>query len=145
MNEAMYATNHHPLLKTLPLALAVHAAIIFGISFAPLVLPRLAIPPALDITIVPTPSEATPKEVNFLAQANQEASGTEDEDNKPRSPLASLLPQNNAGEAPLQSQASTEDLAAKIDPQILTTKASTFTELSKEPDQPETTHNLMLR
>ena len=143
MNEAIYAPNHTPLMKTLPLALAVHAAIIFGISFAPMVLPRLAIPPALDITIVQTPSEATPKEVNFLAQANQEASGTEDEENKPRSPLASLLSQNNLGEAPIQSEASTEDLQPKIDPQILTTKANTFTELSKDPDQPDTDHDLI--
>lgn len=143
MNEAIYAPNHTPLMKTLPLALAVHAAVIFGISFAPMVLPRLAIPPALDITLVQTPSEVTPKEVNFLAQANQEASGTEDEDNKPRSPLASLLPQNNEGEAPLQSEASTEDLQSKLDPQILTTKAATFTELSKEPDQPDTMNDLI--
>ncbi len=143
MNEAIYAPNHTPLMKTLPLALAVHAAVIFGISFAPMVLPRLAIPPALDITLVQTPSEVTPKEVNFLAQANQEASGTEDEDNKPRSPLASLLPQNNEGEAPLQSEASTEDLQSKLDPQILTTKAATFTEFSKEPDQPDTMHDLI--
>lgn len=143
MNEAIYAPNHTPLMKTLPLALAVHAAIIFGISFAPIVLPRLAIPPALDITIVQLPSEAIPQEVNFLAQANQAASGTEDEENKPRSPLASLLPQNNLGQAPMSSEASTEDLQPKVDPQILTTKANTFTELSKEPDQPDNAHNLI--
>lgn len=143
MNEAIYAPNHTPLMKTLPLALAVHAAIIFGISFAPLVLPRLAIPPALDITLVQLPSEETPKEVNFLAQANQAASGTEEEVNKPRSPLASTLAQTDTGESPLQSEAKTEDLAPKLDPQILTTKGNTFTELSKEPEQPDNPNQLI--
>ncbi|MFZ1344912.1 energy transducer TonB [Thiothrix eikelboomii] len=142
MNEAIYAPNHTPLMKTLPFALAVHAAIIFGISFAPLVLPRLAIPPALDITIVQLPSEATPKEVNFLAQANQEASGTEEEVNKPRSPLASSL-STDTGESPVPSEASTEDLQPKLEPQILTTKGNTFTELSKEPDQPDNPNQLI--
>jgi protein TonB len=130
-------------MKTLPLALAIHAAIIFGISFAPMVLPKLAVPPALDITLVQTPSEKTPEKVNFLAQANQEASGTEDEDNKPRSPLASLLPQLDDGEAPIKSEASTEDLQPKIDPQILTTKGNTFTPMSKEPDQPDNPSELV--
>ena len=143
MNEAIYAPNHTPLIKTLPLALAVHAAVIFGISFAPMVLPRLAIPPALDITIVQMPTEETPKEVNFLAQANQQASGTEEEENKPRSPLASLFPQIDIGEAPLQSEASTEDLPPKLEPQILTTKGTTFTAISKDPDQPENQHDLI--
>lgn len=142
MNEAIYAPNHTPLMKTLPFALAVHAAIIFGISFAPLVLPRLAIPPALDITIVQLPSEETPKEVNFLAQANQEASGTEEEVNKPRSPLASSL-STDTGESPVPSEASTEDLEPKLEPQILTTKGNTFTELSKEPDQPDNPNQLI--
>ncbi|SKA88698.1 protein TonB [Thiothrix eikelboomii] len=142
MNEAIYAPNHTPLMKTLPFALAVHAAIIFGISFAPLVLPRLAIPPALDITIVQLPSEETPKEVNFLAQANQEASGTEEEVNKPRSPLASSL-STDTGESPVPSEASTEDLQPKLEPQILTTKGNTFTELSKEPDQPDNPNQLI--
>lgn len=143
MNEAIYAPNHTPLMKMLPLALAIHAALIFGISFAPIILPRLAIPPALDITLVQVPSDTTPKEVNFLAQANQEASGTEDEDNKPRSPLASLVSQTDSGEAPFQSEPSTEDLEPKADPQILTTKGNTFTESSKEPDQPENSHDLI--
>ena len=142
MNEAIYAPNHTPLMKTLPFALAVHAAIIFGISFAPLVLPRLAIPPALDITIVQLPSEQTPQEVNFLAQANQEASGTEEEANKPRSPLASTL-STETGESPVPSEASTEDLQPKLEPQILTTKGNTFTELSKEPDQPDNPNQLI--
>ena len=137
MTDAFYAQNHVPLIKTLPLALAIHALIIFGVSFAPLVLPRLGTPPALDITIVQLPSEKVPNEVKYLAQANQEASGTEEEDNKPRSPLASLLSQLDDGEAPLQSEASSEDLQPKLEPQILTTKGSTFTEMSKDPDQPE--------
>lgn len=143
MNEAIYAPNHTPLIKTLPIALVVHAAIIFGISFAPMVLPRLAIPPTLDITIVQMPTEEMPKEVNFLAQANQAASGSEEKENKPRSPLASMLAQIDTGESPLQSEASTEDLQPKIDPQILTTKGNTFTELSKDPDQPDHQHELL--
>ncbi len=137
MNGAMYSSNHSPLMKTLPVALLMHALLIFGVSFVPGVAPKLTMPAALDITLVQTHSEQAPAEASFIAQANQEASGSADEENRPRSPLASLQPQDEAGEAPLQSEASTPDAPPKLQPQLLTTKGETFKRIDKSPEQPE--------
>lgn len=136
MNEA-YTSNHLPLAKTLPVALLVHAALILGISFAPELLPKLNIPPVLDVTLVQTHSETAPDEAEFIAQANQQASGSSDLSNRPRSPLASMEPNTQDGESPLQSVAAAPQTNPKLQPQLLTTKGETFKRINKEPVKPE--------
>ncbi len=138
MNEAMHSTSRYPpIVKTLPVALLVHALLIFGVSFAPDIVSNLNAPPVLDITLVQTHSEQAPDEASYIAQANQEASGSTDLNNRPRSPLASLQPEPITGEAPLQSQAAAPDTLPKLQPQLLTTKGETFKRIDKSPEQPE--------
>ena len=137
MNEVYTSQHHTPLLKTLPAALLFHAFLIFGISFAPTIMPEINLPSVLDVTLVQTHSEEEPEEAEFLAQANQEASGSADEANRPRSPLASLEPEANDGEAPLQSQEAVPENQPKLQPQLLTTKGETFKRIDKAPEQPE--------
>ncbi|MGB0845088.1 MAG: energy transducer TonB [Thiolinea sp.] len=137
MNEAYNAGNHLPLMKTLPAALLFHGLIVFGISFAPNIMPEIDLPSVLDVTLVQTHSEETPEDAEFLAQANQEASGSSDEANRPRSPLASLEPNAAEGESPLQSQEAAPDHRPKLRPQLLTTKGETFKRIDKAPEQPK--------
>lgn len=60
---------------TLFLAIAVHALVIFGVGFT---LPETqSAPPTLEVTLASHRSERAPEEADFLAQHNQEASGTE--------------------------------------------------------------------
>ncbi len=136
-NEAMHTSDHVPLLKTLPIALFTHALLIFGVSFVPSVTTNSGLPPVMDITLVQTHAEHEPEDAKFLAQANQEASGSADEDNRPRSPLASLQPDATDGVAPVQSQAAAPDNAPKTDPMLLTTKGETFEYVKKQPEMPE--------
>lgn len=137
MNEAYNAGNHLPLMKTLPAALLFHGLIIFGISFAPSIKPDLNLPSVLDVTLVQTHSEKAPDDAEVLAQANQEASGSADEANRPRSPLAALQPTDAAGESPVQSQEAAPEDMPKLRPQLLTTKGETFRRMDKAPEQPK--------
>lgn len=137
MNEAYAAGNHLPLMKTLPAALLFHGLIIFGISFAPSIKPDLNLPSVLDVTLVQTHSEKAPDDAEVLAQANQEASGSADEANRPRSPLAALQPTDATGESPIQSQEAAPEDMPKLRPQLLTTKGETFRRMDKAPEQPK--------
>lgn len=59
------------------MAIAIHAMLIFGITFT---LPKSdKVAPTLNITLATHESKKQPKDTDFLAQSNQEASGTEDE------------------------------------------------------------------
>lgn len=62
---------------TLFLALAIHAVLIFGLSFAS----ELAAPAPdfLEVTLAHQPSTQAPDQADFIAQANQEGSGSLDE------------------------------------------------------------------
>lgn len=62
---------------TLFLALAVHALLIFGVSFT---LPeRGQAAPTLDVTLANHRDSRAPEEADYLAQHNQQASGTEEQ------------------------------------------------------------------
>ncbi len=137
MSDNLYAAGRNTFYKALVVAAVVHALLIFGVSFAPAERSSPPRPPVLDITLVQTRSEEAPEQVEFIAQANQQASGSSDQKNRPRSPLASLQPDVAEGEAPLQVEASAPDETPKLQPEILTTKGETFRRVDKTPEQPE--------
>ncbi len=62
---------------TLFLALAVHGVLLFGVGFAPEE-PRAA-PNSLDVTLAMHRADDAPEEADFIAQANQRGSGTEED------------------------------------------------------------------
>jgi periplasmic protein TonB len=61
---------------TLFLALALHAVVILGINFT--MPPAAKTSQTIEITLATHKSRVTPKEADFIAQHNQEASGTEE-------------------------------------------------------------------
>lgn len=61
---------------TLVVAVLLHALLLFGIRFLP---PQVTAAPVLEVTLVPAKSRNAPKRADFLAQANQEGSGTLDQ------------------------------------------------------------------
>lgn len=70
-------TRHDRLGFAFCVALALHAAVILGISFNRE--DRTVAAPKLEITLAQHTSEQAPEEADFLAQSNQEGSGTLDE------------------------------------------------------------------
>ena len=82
------------------LALAVHAVIIFGVSFG---LDKAAPPkslPTLEVTLVHTRSSEEPDEAEYLAQANQKGGGNVEEKVRPSSPVSNPQPSEEEGIAP---------------------------------------------
>ncbi|GAB2196875.1 energy transducer TonB [Sessilibacter sp. MAH4] len=61
---------------TLFVAAAIHALIIFGLTFDIEINPKTS--NTLDITLVTSKSDKAPEKADFIAQSNQEGSGTED-------------------------------------------------------------------
>jgi len=137
MRSLPIALQEQPLMATLQLAVLLHALFIFGVSFAPTIRLNLVNPPVLDITLVQTRTEKTPDQVDFMAQANQEASGTAEEKNRPQSPVSSLQAVEVEGESPVQSEQAAPDTTLKLNQQILTTKGETYKIVEKAPEQPE--------
>ena len=90
------------LTMTLFIATIIHGILILGIGFSSeLGLDKLRTPPAINIILVQTESAKAPDEAEFLAQANQEASGSSDDKGRPSSPVTSMDPRPNTGQAPV--------------------------------------------
>ncbi|MDZ7751946.1 MAG: TonB family protein [Gammaproteobacteria bacterium] len=67
------------------LALAVHALVVFGVTFIPEQPPRES-RNTLDIILVPKETEKPPEQADFLAQASQEGGGESPEKARPTTP-----------------------------------------------------------
>ncbi len=84
---------------TLVLAAAVHAMIILGVSFTDAQSPP--IPRSLEVVLLQTKTQQAPDLAEFLAQANQQASGSTDSKDRPSAPFLGVKPQPSPGIAPL--------------------------------------------
>lgn len=132
------------LAKTMPYAAFFHALVIFGLGFGIHSSQNLKDATLLDISIVNTHADKTPDEADFIAQANQEASGTTDIKNRPRSMMASenLMAPNEI--SPLASTKSTPNKPPVLHPLLLTTKGETFKrspKIEEQPDEQEPTND----
>ena len=130
-----FITNINPFTITLPAAVVVHVAVIAGVGFGLPDAPKMQQAPLLDITLVNTHSDKAPDKADFIAQANQQGSGTLNKKSRLSSPLASMNPNDLSGESPVKSFESTPDVAPKLDPQLLTTKGKTNKRINKLPEK----------
>ena len=90
---------------TFVLSLLVHGMLILGLGFA---LENAApVLPTLDVMLTQTQTPLTPRQADFLAQANNQGGGEQDRSTRPREAQAGLLPQAEPGVAarPLRAQA----------------------------------------
>jgi protein TonB len=120
-------------------AAIVHGIVILGIAFGIDLAPERYVPPSLDVTLVQTETAEAPDDAKFIAQANQQASGTTDEPNRPTSPVTSLDPRPHDGTAPMQirEQAPVEPQPDQV--QAMTVREAEYevsTRQKTEQDQP---------
>ena len=71
---------------TLFVAIAAHAIVVLGVTFAPHERARELVS-TLDIVLVQHSSEEAPEDVDYLAQANQDGGGESEEAERPATPL----------------------------------------------------------
>lgn len=120
-------------------AAVVHGIVVLGIAFGVDMGPERYVPPSLDVTLVQTETADAPDDARFIAQANQQASGTTDEPNRPTSPVTSMDPRPHDGTAPMQLQAQTPVEPKPDQTQAMTVRESQYqvpTEQRTEQDQP---------
>ena len=121
-----------PMFTSLPVALFLHAVLIFATGFMMPEPNPVRKSTLLDITLVNSSSEFAPKDADFIAQANQEGGGTLDEKKRITSPLASQNPNTTDGDQTFASEESAPEVTPKPKPQVLTTKGKTQKKINKQ-------------
>lgn len=90
---------------TLVLSVLLHAMLILGIGFA--VEDSAPVMPTLDVILTQTKTALTPKQADFLAQADNQGGGEHAKSSRPTAPQAGPLPQPEEGLAPRPLRAQT--------------------------------------
>lgn len=106
---------------TLFMALALHAVLVLGITFAQPDPPNSA--ETLEITLSQFDDQDAPEDADFLAQTNQQGSGTEEEKQELTSPQQSSFSDSQVAEVQPQAPSTTE-LAVRTEQQVVETTAS---------------------
>lgn len=91
---------------TLFLAAALHAILILGVGFKALSDHLQVSPPKLDVVLVQTSSRQAPKNAQYLAQANQLASGSREKSGRPGAAFSAPNPSPSPGISPKKLHAS---------------------------------------
>ncbi|QLC69102.1 energy transducer TonB family protein [Xanthomonas campestris] len=93
------------LTATLVISLLLHGLLILGVGFA--VSEDAPLVPTLDVIFSQTSTPLTPKQADFLAQANQQGGGNHDTAQRPRDSQPGVVPQDRNGLAPQAQRATT--------------------------------------
>ena len=105
---AVASTDTKRFSTSMLVSLAVHALVLLGVGFS---LERAApITPALDVIFTRTSTQLSPKQADFLSQANNQGGGEDDKASRPRDNQSGLAPQIEAGVAPQALRAQAPDL-----------------------------------
>jgi protein TonB len=88
---------------TLVLSLLLHGLLILGVGFA--IESAAPVMPTLDVILSQTRSELTPKQADFLAQANNQGGGEDDKAKRPRDSQTGDTPKPEPGLAPRELRA----------------------------------------
>lgn len=121
-------------------AAAVHAIIILGVSFEP-ILNELRTPPSLEVVLVQRTDSERPEEADYLAESAQDGGGESDEQKRPSSPFTSDQDLNTDGIAPTPMIAGAPKPVEAADDAVLTTLFSDR-EVASETEEQETTEDI---
>jgi len=101
-------------------ATALHAFIILGVSFDP-ILDKLSTPRSLEVILVQEKTDSErPDEAEYLAQSSQDGGGESDENSRPTSPFNSPSELESDGVAPIPIEASAPEVSTQSDATVIT-------------------------
>jgi len=120
------------LILTLLISLLLHSALILGVVFAasedaPLV-------PTLDVIFSQTSTPLTPKQADFLAQANQQGGGDHDTAQRPRDSQPGVVPQDRTGLAPQAQRATSVTAPAPTQTRVVSSRHGEQTVPTPQPN-----------
>lgn len=118
---------------TLFMALALHAIVVLGITFAPE--PPRSSAQTMEITLSQSDDKTDPEEADFLAQTSQKGSGTEEEPVEMTSPQSAELSQQEIAEVQPEPPSQVEPVRQQEQP-VVQTEAESERQVSR-PDTAE--------
>ena len=126
-------TSTDRLTFTVFLALTLHAMIILGVTFAPSDPANMA--KTLEVTLASYSSDQAPDEADFIAQENQQGSGTLDEAQLLTTDREALFHDNQVNDTSLQEQVPSAPKPKPSEERLVTTTADTNnkTQLAADP------------
>jgi len=108
---------------TLVLSLLFHGLLILGFGFA---LEQAApVVPMLDVMLTQTRTPLTPKQADFLAQANNQGGGEHDKASRPRDPQPGHVPQAETGVSPQAVRAQSPAPSPPPEARVVTSTTAT--------------------
>ena len=126
--------GRNPLIFTIPISLALHAGL-YAMGFNLPDIPDAPKSPILDITIVNKSDVEAPKDADFIANSNQEGSGSSEKKSKISTPNAAKETNDTNGDELLDSERTTKKVVEKLEPELLTTKGKTDKVINKKPKE----------
>lgn len=123
-----------PLLVTIPVSLMLHVGL-YAVGFRPPDFPASKPSPTFDVTMVMPQDVEAPDNADFIANANQQGSGSEDKKSRIKSPFASQEQNLESGDDIATAEKSVAETIPKTTPQILTTKGQTNKSVDKLPEE----------
>lgn len=128
------ATTNDKLLFALFVALVIHIMLILGVTFQASEAP--ALPSTLEVTLAGYKSDTEPEKADFLAQENQQGSGTLDEALMQTTDVEAIFHANAIRESQLQEQqAAAPKVKAPSETKVITTTGSSTKQPSKDEKQ----------
>ena len=116
-------------------ALALHGILLFALGFAPEL--RKASAPTIEITLATFATESAPENADYLAQENQQGSGTLEEKARPSSDLPSPFQDNQLKAVQLLEQAEAIPEQVKSSAELVTTMLSQLKVKTQQENQNE--------
>lgn len=107
---------------TLVLSFLLHGMLVLGVGWV--VEDAAPVAPMLDVILTETRTPLSPKEADFLAQANNQGGGEHDKATRPREPQLGTVPQAERGVAPQPLQAQSPAPAPPREARVVTTLRS---------------------
>ena len=127
---------------TMVLSVLMHAMLILGLGFA--AEDAAPVMPTLDVILTRTTSALTPKQADFMAQANNQGGGEDDTSSRPSAPQAGPIPQPQDGLAPRPLRAQTPTPSPPPESRVITSTSAPQT-LPTPRAQPEVDPSLQTR
>lgn len=147
MPASARATEQQRLTATLVLSTLVHGLLILGVGFA--VSDNAPLVPTLDVIFSQTSTPLTPKQADFLAQANQQGGGDHDKAQRPRDSQAGVVPQAQNGLAPVPLQAQSAAMPPPPEARVVTSahgqESVPDAQSRPLPDRPDTNAQMTAR
>lgn len=131
---ATVVTSSDRLSFALFVAVLLHALVVFGVTFQ--ASDRDSLSKTLEVTLATYKSDKAPEKADFLAQENQEGSGTLDEARMLTTDMEAIFQANTINETSLQEQQASAPRRPEGQRQLVTTTADSRNKIATEQRQP---------